>query len=220
MKEINSIIDHTNLKTDVTEKDIVKLCEEAVRYNLRGVCVNPIWVPLVFSHLEEEAVKIIAVCDFPLGSSFSVVRQKEAEMIMENGAEELDLVMQIPFLKSKKYKEIEDDIKKIVKIVHPEGKLKVIIEAPVLSSADILLATAIAESAGADFIKSGTGANGPVTVDQIKQIKSATALPIKAAGGIRSIETALKLIRAGAAILGSSSGGKIIQEFKKENSGK
>lgn len=220
MKYINSIIDHTNLKADAAEKDIVKLCEEAVRYKFRGVCVNPVWVPLVFSHLKEETVKIIAVCDFPLGSSFGVVRQKEAEIIMENGAEEIDLVMQIPLLKSKKYKEIEDDIEKIVNIVHPEGKLKVIIEAPVLSSADILLATAIAERAGADFIKSGTGTNGPVTVDQIKQIKSATAIPIKAAGGIRSMETALKLIRAGAAILGSSSGGKIIKEFKKENSDK
>jgi len=217
MKNINTLIDHTNLKIDATEKDIEKLCEEAVLYDFRGVCVNPVWIPLVFSHLKGKNVKIISVCDFPLGSSFSAVRQKEAEIIMENGAEEIDLVMQIPLLKSKKHKEIEDDIGEIIKIAHPEVKVKVIIEAPVLSPEEISSAAAIAESAGADFIKSGTGTNGPVTVAQIEQIKSATALPIKAAGGIRSMETALKLIVAGAAILGSSSGKTIIKEFQKEN---
>ena len=217
MEKINSIIEHTNLKADATEKDIARLCEEAVQYNFRGVCVNPVWIPLVFSHLKEKAAKIISVCDFPLGSSFCAVRKKEAEMIINNGAEEIDLVMQIPLLKSKKYKEIEDDIRGIIKIIHPEGKLKVIIEASLLTSEEILSAAAIAESAGADFIKSGTGTNGPVTVAQIEQIKNATELPVKAAGGIRDMQTALKLIRAGASILGSSSGKEIVKEFQKDN---
>ena len=114
MEKINSIIDHTNLKADATEKDIAKLCEKALKYDFRGVCVNPLWISFVFSHLKGKNVKIISVCDFPLGSSFSAVRQKEAEMIMNNGAEEVDLVMQIPLLKSRKYKEIEGDIRGIV----------------------------------------------------------------------------------------------------------
>ncbi len=217
MVNINKLIDHTNLKIDANEKDIKKLCREALEYNFRGVCVNPVWIPFISDYLKNKPTKIISVCDFPLGSGLTEIRKKEAEIIIENGAEEVDLVMQIPLLKSKKYKEVEKDIREIANIIHPHGKLKVIIEAPILSREEILSATIIAEEAGADFIKSGTGTNGPVTVDQIKQIKSATGLPIKAAGGIKSMETALKLIRSGAAILGSSSGKEIIKKFQKEN---
>ncbi len=211
MKNINSLIDHTNLKPAASEKDILKLCEEALKYNFRGVCVNPIWLPLVSNYIKNKSIKIIAVCDFPLGSSLTAARCKEAELVIKNGAEEIDIVLQIPFLKSKKYKEIEKDIEKIVNIVHPQGRIKVIIEAPILSVEEILSATAIAESAGADFIKSGTGTNGPVTAVQIRRIKSATTLPIKAAGGIKNTDYAVKLLNAGASILGSSSSVKIIK---------
>lgn len=211
---INSIIDHTNLKATASENDIKELCEEALKYNFRGVCVNPVWIPFVSDYLKNRTIKIISACDFPLGSSLTTIRKKEAEIIIKSGAEEVDLVMQIPLLKSKKYKEIEKDIKEIVNIVHPGGILKVIIEAPILSPEEILTAAAIAESAGADFIKSGTGTNGPATTVQIEQIKSATKLPIKAAGGIKNMQGALELIKAGATILGSSSGKKIMNEFK------
>ncbi len=211
MKYINSLIDHTNLRAGASEKDILKLCEEALKYNFRGVCINPVWVPFVFEYLENRTIKIISVCDFPLGSSLTAVRGKEAEIIIKSGAEEVDLVIQIPLLKSKKYKEIEKDIKEIVNIVHPEGTIKVIIEAPILSGEEILSATAIAESAGADFIKSGTGTNGPVTVAQIKQIKSATRLPVKAAGGIKNMDNAVKLLNAGASVLGSSNSIEIVE---------
>jgi deoxyribose-phosphate aldolase len=215
MKNINSIIDHTNLRAAASEKDIVKLCEEALEYNFRGVCVNPIWVPFVSDYLKNKTIKIISVCDFPLGSSLTVARCKEAELIIENGAEEIDLVMQIPFLKSKKYKEIEQDLGEIANIVHPNGKIKVIVEAPILSNEEILSATTIAESAGADFIKSGTGTSGPVTTIQIKQIKRATKLPIKAAGGIENIKGALELIKVGAQVIGSSRGKEIVKELSK-----
>ena len=211
MEYINSLIDHTNLKADTSEKDIKKLCEEALKYNFRGVCVNPVWIPFVSDYLKNKTIKIISVCDFPLGSSLTAARCKESEITIKNGAEEVDLVMQIPLLRNKKYKEIEKDIKEIVNIVHPKGKIKVIIEAPILSPEEILSATSIAESAGADFIKSGTGTSGPVTTVQIEQIKSATRLPIKAAGGIKNIEGALELIKAGATIIGSSSSVEIIK---------
>jgi deoxyribose-phosphate aldolase len=217
MKNINSLIEHTNLKAAASEKDILKLCEEAMKYNFRGVCVNPIWIPLVSGCLKNKSIKIIAVCDFPLGSSLTAARCKEAELLIKNGAEEIDIVLQIPFLKSKKYKEIEKDIEKVVNIVHPQGRIKVIIEAPILSVEEILSATAIAESAGADFIKSGTGTNGPVTTAQIKQIKSATTLPIKAAGGIKNRKRALELIKAGARVIGSSSGKEIVKEKRTSN---
>ncbi len=211
MQYINTLIDHTNLKISANEKDIKKLCQEALKYSFRGVCVNPVWLPLVSNYLKNKPIKIISVCDFPLGSSLTSIREKEAEIIIENGAEEVDLVMQIPLLKSKKYKEIEKDIEEIANIVHPDGLLKVIIEAPILSSKEILSAIKIVESAGADFIKSGTGTNGPVTTDQIKKIKSSTKLPIKAAGGIENTDNALELIKAGASVLGSSSSVEIIK---------
>lgn len=211
---INSIIDHTNLKATASEKDIKELCEEALKYNLRGVCVNPVWIPFVSDYLKNRTIKIISVCDFPLGSSLTVARCKESEIIIKNGAEEVDIVMQIPLLKSKKYKELEKDIKEIANIVHPGGIIKVIIEAPILSGEEILTSVAIAESAGADFIKSGTGTNGPATTIQIEQIKSATKLPIKAAGGIKELKKALELLDAGASVLGSSNSLAIVEGKK------
>ncbi len=211
---INSIIDHTNLKATASEKDIKELCEEALKYDFRGVCVNPIWIPFVSDYLKNRTIKIISVCDFPLGSSLTASRSKESEITIKNGAQEVDLVMQIPLLKSKKYKELEKDIKEIANIVHPGGIIKVIIEAPILSNKEILTAAAIAESAGADFIKSGTGTNGPVTTVQIEQIKSATKLPIKAAGGIKDLKKALELLDAGASVLGSSNSLAIVEGKK------
>ena len=211
---ISSLIEHTNLKASAGEKDIVKLCEEALKYNFRGVCVNPIWIPFVSDYLKKnETIKIVSVCDFPLGSSLTAARCKETDLVIRSGAEEIDIVMQIPLLKSKKYKEIELDIKEIANLVHPRGIIKVIIEAPILSAEEILSASEIAENAGADFIKSGTGTNGPVTTIQIKQIKSATELPIKAAGGIKNMKGALELIEAGARVIGSSSGKEIVREL-------
>jgi deoxyribose-phosphate aldolase len=215
MKYINSLIDYTNLRPNAGEKDIEKFCQEALEYNFRGICVNPVWIPFVSGFLKDVPVKIISVCDFPLGSSLTAVRRKEAEIIIKSGAEEVDLVMQIPLFKSKRYKEIEEDIKKIADIIHPDGTLKVIIEAPILSSEEILSATTIAESAGADYIKSGTGTNGPVTTAQIRQIKSAAGIPVKAAGGIKNLQGALELIKAGARVIGSSSGKEIVAELPK-----
>lgn len=211
---INSIIDHTNLKATASEKDIKELCEEALKYNLRGVCVNPVWIPFVADYIKNRTIKIISVCDFPLGSSLTAARCRESEIAIKNGAQEIDIVMQIPLLKSKKYEEIEKDIKEIANIVHPGGIIKVIIEAPILSGEEILTAVAIAESAGADFIKSGTGTNGPATTVQIEQIKSSTKLPIKAAGGIKELKKALELLDAGASVLGSSNSLAIVEGKK------
>jgi deoxyribose-phosphate aldolase len=211
MKDISSIIDHTDLKIDASLADIEKLCGEALNYNFRGVCVNSLWIPFVSEYLKNKEVKTISVCDFPLGASSTEIRKKETELIIKEGAEEIDLVMQIPLLKSKRYKKIEKDIKEIVNIVHPNGILKVIIEAPLLSDNEIITATKIAESAGADFIKSGTGTNGTVTANQITTIKKATKLPIKAAGGIKNIDMAIELLNAGASVLGSSNSIEIVR---------
>lgn len=211
MYHLNSLIDHTNLKISTSEEDIKNLCREALKYNFRGVCVDSLWIPLVNELLKNKGVKIISVCDFPLGASSTEIRKKETELIIKEGAEEIDLVMQIPLLKIKGYKKIERDIKEIVNIVHPNGILKVIIEAPLLSDNEIITATKIAESAGADFIKSGTGTNGPVTANQITTIKKATKLPIKAAGGIKNIDMAIELLNAGASVLGSSNSIEIIR---------
>ncbi|MEO0293032.1 MAG: deoxyribose-phosphate aldolase [candidate division WOR-3 bacterium] len=207
------LIDHTNLKVDAQEIDIEKLCKESIEYNFRGVCVNPVWVPFVSKILKNTPVKVISVGDFPLGSSLSEARKKEAEVIMKSGGDEVDFVLQIPLFKSKKYKEVERDLREIAEIIHPDGKLKVIIEAPILTEDEIKDVVKIVEASGADFIKTGTGTKGPVTIFQVKKIKENTTLPIKASGGIRDIKTAIELIKEGASILGSSNGVKIVRDL-------
>jgi deoxyribose-phosphate aldolase len=216
-KNINALIDHTNLKNEASAKDIKELCEEATKYSFRGICINSLWIPLAYESLKNENVKIISVCDFPLGASSAEIRKKEAELILKTGSKEIDIVMQISLLKSKEYDKIEKDIKEITNLLHPDVLMKVIIEAPILNKEEIITAAKIAENAGADFIKSGTGTKGPVTVYQIETIRKATRLPIKAAGGIKNLDEALGLLNAGASILGSSSSIEIVKENQRES---
>lgn len=210
MKSLNSVIDHTILKPIATQEEIEKICREALEYEFRGVCVNPIWVSLVYNLLKGTEIKIVSVCDFPLGSSWTEIRKKEAEMAIDNGANEVDIVMNLGKFKSGKKDEALSDLKEIVETVHPNGALKVIIEAPLLSDDEIKRASSLVEEAGADIIKTGTGTRGAVNLHQIDVIKKACNLPIKASGGIKDKETALSLIKSGASIIGSSSGVQIV----------
>ncbi len=210
MKALNSLIDHTILKPNATLKDVKRVCEEALEYKFRGVCVNPVWVPLVYDLLKGTGIKTVSVCDFPLGSSWTEIRKREANMAIDSGAREVDIVMCLGKFISGRDDEVLKDLKEIVETIHPDGALKVIIEAPLLSDDEIKRAALLVEKSGADFIKTGTGTKGPVTPHQIEIIKMACGLPIKAAGGIKDKEGAIYLIESGASIIGSSSGVKIV----------
>lgn len=210
MNSLNSVIDHTILKPNTTEKDIDCVCQEAKEYNFRGVCVNPIWIPLVLKLLKGTDIKTVSVCDFPLGSSWTEIRKDEAKMAIDSGADEVDVVMNLGKFLDKRYDEVLHDLKEIVNLVHPEGALKVIIEAPLLTDSEIKNAVELVTESGADIIKTGTGTRGGVTIHQVEVIKEVTTLPIKASGGIRDKEFAISLIKSGASILGTSSGVQII----------
>jgi len=204
MKSLNSFLDHTLLSPTATQGEIEKVCREAIEYQFRGVCVNPIWVPFVYSLIKKTEIKTVSVCDFPLGSSFTEIRKEEARMAIVEGASEVDIVMNLGLLKNERDAEILLDLKEIVGAVHPYGKLKVIIEASLLDSDEIKRASHLVMDAGADFIKTGTGTKGPVTIHQVELIRKTVNLPIKAAGGIRDKASAISLINAGAEVLGSS----------------
>ena len=211
MNFLNSRIDHTILSPDATEDDIERVCKEAIEYRFRSVCINPIWVEFAAHLLEGTEVKLVSVGDFPLGSSFTEIRKQEARIAIEKGASEIDIVLNLGLFKSGRFEEVKNDLSEVVQVVHPDGYLKVIIEAPILSDEEIKRASKLVEEAGADFLKTGTGTRGPATIHQVNLIKETISLPIKAAGGIRDREGALSLIKAGAKVLGSSSGIRIVQ---------
>ena len=210
MKPLNSLIDHTILKPNTTQGDVERVCKEALEYKFRGVCVNPVWVSFVHNLLEGTGINTISACDFPLGSSWTDIRKKEARMAITSGASEVDIVMNLGQFLSGREDEVLSDLKEIVSVVHPDGALKVIIEAPLLSDDEIKRASLIVEESGADIVKTGTGTNGPVTLHQLEVIKDACNLPIKASGGIKDKEWAISLIERGASIIGSSSGVQIV----------
>ena len=210
MKPLSSLIDHTILKPNATQGDVERVCKEALEYKFRGVCVNPVWVSFVHNLLEGTGINAISACDFPLGSSWTDIRKKEARMAITSGASEVDIVMNLGQFLSGREDEVLSDLKEIVNVLHPDGALKVIIEAPLLSDDEIKRASLIVEESGADIVKTGTGTNGPVTLHQLEVIKDACNLPIKASGGIKDKEWAISLIERGASIIGSSSGVQIV----------
>ena len=152
------------------------------------------------------------MCGFPDGVHRSEVKTQEARLAVLDGADEVDMVMNIGAFKSKDYDNVVQDIKMVKNAIRPLIKLKVIIETPLLSEEEIVKAALLVEESGANFVKTGTGRNGPVKVRDVELIKKAVKIPIKAAGGIREKELALQLIRAGAERIGTSSGPKVAGE--------
>ena len=212
-KEIARFIDHTNVKPISTEKDIEKLCKEAIRYKFHSVCVPVIWVKKA-KELVKNKVKVIAVVGFPYGFNPTEAKVVETKIAIKNGADEIDMVLNRCWLKSKKYDLVERDIREVVKAAGKKG-VKVIIETPDLSEAEIKKACLIAKKAGAEFIKTCTGLRGGVKVKDVKLIKRIVPdMKIKASGGIRTYEKALSLIKAGAVRIGTSTGVKIIKGEK------
>jgi len=213
---ISSIIDHTLLKPDATEDDVKRICEEALTYDFASVCVNPCWVKLASQLLTGSNVKTCTVIGFPLGANTTEVKTFEAKNAINNGAEELDMVINIGALKSKKYDKVKQDIERIVEVAAPSVTVKVILETSLLTDEEKKKAAIIAMEAGADFVKTSTGFGpGGATVYDIKLLKGVVGnrIGIKAAGGIRTYEKALQMISAGAIRIGTSSGVQIIKRI-------
>lgn len=206
--ELAQMIDHTNLRPDATEEDIKRLCHEALEYEFRCVCVNPTNVPMVVDNLEGSGVGVCAVVGFPLGAQTSKTKSFEAEEAVGWGASEVDMVMNMGLLKSGKEELVGLDIQGVVE--SSKGKIvKVILETALLTYQEKLKACLIAQIAGAHFVKTSTGFGGlpGATVEDVKLLRETVGedMGVKASGGIRDLETALKMIEAGANRIGTSS---------------
>jgi len=218
--EIAKMIDHTLLKATATINDIEKLCMEAKQYDFKSVCLNPAFVPKAFELLQDSEVLVCTVIGFPLGATSTAVKAFETSWAVENGASEVDMVINVGLLKSKKYAEVLDDIKEVVKAAkakNPKVVVKVIIETCYLTNDEKIKACELAVEAGADFVKTSTGfGTGGATVEDIRLMKQTVGdkALVKASGGIRSFEDALKMIEAGASRLGTSSGVAIMEGLK------
>lgn len=215
--KLNKFIDHTLLKPTATSEDIIKLCEEAKTYNFKAVCVNSCFVKLAKETLENSDVKVCTVIGFPLGTNTTQTKVFEAKEAIKNGADEIDMVINIGFLKSKHYDLVLEDIK-AVKAVSQNTILKVIIETCYLTETEILKATEIVNQSEANFIKTSTGfGSRGASLEDIKLIKSVakSELHIKASGGIRDYKTTLEYINLGVNRIGTSSGVKIVTSTNK-----
>ena len=214
--ELNSYIDHTNLKLDSTLKDIEKLCNEAIKYHFASVCVPPYYVPLAASLLKDSTVQVCTVIGFPNGYSTKEVKSYEAINAIENGANEIDMVININALKNKDYDYIKDEIEEIRDSIDGHV-LKVIIETSLLDDKEIEKMTKICNETYVNFIKTSTGfgSRGASLHDLeiINKYKN-DILEIKASGGIKNEEDAESFIKAGATRLGTSSGVTIMKGDK------
>lgn len=211
---IKSMIDHTLLKPDATKEDISLLCEEAKKYEFVAVCVNPYYISLCKELLNDSDVKIATVVGFPLGANTKEVKAFETIDAIKNGAQEIDMVINIAALKNKDYDVVMEDIKSVVDAAKDDAIVKVIIETCLLTDDEKKKACEISLEAGADFVKTSTGfSTGGATVEDVKLMKSIVGdrMEVKASGGIRDLETANKMIEAGATRLGTSSGIKIVE---------
>ena len=208
-----AFIDHTLLKPTATADDIVTLCREADQHLFCGVCVSSKYVRLAAEELSTSSVRVVSVIGFPHGNQATKVKLAEAEFCLNEGADELDMVIDLGGLKSGAVKDVVREISDLKKLA---GKkvLKVILETGYLSPDEILLASTLAQEGGADFIKTSTGF-GPhgATFEAVKIMKEVAgdSMQIKASGGIRDAETATKYIALGASRIGTSSGVNMIQ---------
>ena len=215
MENLNKYVEHTLLKQDATKTELIKLFEEAKQYNFLGVCVNPCYVELAKENLKNSDVKIVTVIGFPLGANTTKTKVFETVNAINDGADEIDMVINVTKLKDRENDYIVDEIKQI-KHACQGHNLKVIIETDLLDKDEIKLACELCIKGGADFVKTSTGfvKNGVgAKVEDVKLMYDTVnfaGLQVKASGGIRDKEAAIAMIKAGAARLGTSSGIKIV----------
>lgn len=216
-KKLASLIDHTLLKAEATDEQVIKLCREAVQYGFHSVCVNPTYVRLASKWVTGSPVRICSVVGFPLGASLPEVKAFEAQKAIADGGQEIDMVLNIGALKSGSTNLVQEDIAAVVQVCHDAGALcKVILETAYLTLAEKIAACRLAVKAGADFVKTSTGF-GPsgATVEDVALMRGTVGpnVGVKAAGGIRTYSTAREMVSAGANRLGASSSVQIIQSI-------
>lgn len=210
---IASIIDHTDLKPEAKDEDIKKLCEEADLYKFASVCINPCYVKAAREWLKDSSVKVCTVIGFPLGANTTAAKAFEAKCAVEDGADEVDMVINIGKLKAKEYEYVKNDIKAVVDAVYGKALVKVIIEACLLDDEEKVKACEAAVDAKADFVKTSTGFSkwGAKAPDvELMRKTVGDKMGVKAAGGIHSYEDAASMVEAGANRIGASASLRII----------
>ncbi|HZG73936.1 MAG TPA: deoxyribose-phosphate aldolase [Chondromyces sp.] len=209
------MIDHTLLKADATKQDIERIIVEAKEHSFASVCVNPTWVKMAAEMLKDTPeVKVCTVIGFPLGASTPEVKAFETKNAIENGAEEVDMVINIGALKDKNYELVEQDIKAVVEAAKGKALTKVIIETCLLTDEEKVKACELSVKAGADFVKTSTGfSTGGATAEDVALMRKTVGpeIGVKASGGVRSLEDAQRVVEAGASRIGASSGVAIIK---------
>ncbi|UVJ40737.1 deoxyribose-phosphate aldolase [Arthrobacter sp. CJ23] len=212
---IASYIDHTLLKPEASEAEVLKVCSEAAEYKFKSVCVNPIWVKTVTKALKGSGVLTCSVIGFPLGATPSDVKAFEARGAVLDGADEIDMVINMAAARAGDKGALVDDIKAVAEAVHTGGAiLKVIIETSMLNDEQKVLACEASVEAGADFVKTSTGFNGGgATAEDVALMRRTVGpgLGVKASGGVRSLADAQAMIAAGATRIGASSGIAIVK---------
>ncbi|WP_160725858.1 deoxyribose-phosphate aldolase [Bacillus sp. USDA818B3_A] len=209
-ESIVKIIDHTLLKADATREEIIKIIDEAKQYLFASVCVNPTWIKTAAELLADTPeVKVCTVIGFPLGATTSETKAFETKNAIENGADEVDMVINIAALKDQNNELVEKDIRAVVEAAEGKALVKVIIETSLLTNEEKARACELAVKAGADFVKTSTGfSTGGATPEDIRLMRQTVGpnIGVKASGGVRSREDALAMIEAGATRIGASSG--------------
>lgn len=209
----NKFIDHTLLKANATQEELLKLCDEAVVFSFASVCVNPFWVPLCKEALKDSDVKVCTVIGFPLGATSSESKALETQIALAQGAQEFDMVINIGALKDKQDEVVLNDIKAVVKAAQG-NVVKVIIETCLLTEEEKIRACELCVLAKAHFVKTSTGfSTAGATIEDVQLMKKVINghCKIKAAGGVKSSDDLQKMIEAGADRIGTSSGVKLIQ---------
>lgn len=213
-------IDHTILKPETTPVQVEQVCQEALTYHFASVCINPIYVPLVARLLAGSGVKTCSVVGFPLGATMTAAKKAEAKICLDNGAEEIDMVIPIGVLRSGGYAEVLQDIREVVRISHRNHAIvKVILEMAYLNQTEKIIGCLLCKAAGADFVKTSTGfaASGATAADvELMRRVVGPEMGVKAAGGIRTLSDARELLKVGATRLGASASVAIMQALQAE----
>ncbi len=211
--ELAGYIDHTLLKAEATEEQIIRLCAEAERYRFASVCVNPGYVPLARRQLDGTGVRVCTVTGFPLGATSTAAKVQETAESVRSGADEIDMVVNIGELKSGNWQYVKNDIGAVVQAAGGRALVKVIIETCLLTDEEKVKACRTAKEAGADFVKTSTGFSaGGATAEDVRLMRRTVGadMGVKASGGVGDYETALAMIEAGADRIGTSSGVSIV----------
>lgn len=214
MKNYNAMIDHTVLKADTKKEAITTLCKEAMEYHFASVCINPSWVSYCAKLVKGSDVKVCTVIGFPLGANTSTTKAFETSEAIENGADEIDMVINIGAMKDGNLDLVQKDIEAVVKAAN--GTLvKVILETCLLTKKEIEQACILAKKANANFVKTSTGfSTGGATIDDVLLMKQTVGdtMEVKASGGVRTYEDMVNVVTAGASRIGTSAGCKLVNQ--------